>query len=253
MENVESIGFGCSTFAPVSGHGSLLKSDSTRRKPAIDKTLFQQPHNMPTVEVIVDLEPTGEDVSLAEVKYELLRMMGVGNTHYITLSTSPSKFCVALAVYRAETQSELDAVKAEWLKGVKPTESDFTCVGNLDSTAKNSQDADIMSPETRLLEPRFGGDHVNPRHPLLNSFMAAKILKSGKKVKKCAQRQARTLLKLMLRSTPGVSVSDAAQHIHKNTVDEYLMMRYREILERNLELLTPKKQELGKRARREIE
>ena len=195
----------------------------------------------------MDLEPTGEDVSLAKIKYELLRMMGVGNTHYITLSTSPSKFCVALAVYCAETQSELDAVKAEWLKGVKPTESDFTCVGNLDSTAKNSQDADIMSPETRLLEPRFGGDHVNPRHPLLNSFMAAKILK-----RECAQRQARTLLKLMLRNTRGVSVSDAAQHIHNNTVDEYLM-RYRESLERNLELLTPKKQELGKRARREIE
>lgn len=251
-QRILDFGFGCSTFAPVSGHGSLLKTDSTRRKPAIDKTLFQQPHNMPTEEVIVDLEPTGEDVSLAKVKYELLRMMGVGNTHYITLSTSPSKFCVALAVYCAETQSELDAVKAEWLKGVKPTESDFTCVGNLDSTAKNSQEADIMSPETRLLEPRFGGDHVNPRHPLLNSFMAAKILKSGKKVKKCAQRQARTLLKLMLRNTSGMSVSDAAQHIHKNTVDEYLM-RYREILERNLELLTPKKQELGKRARREIE
>ena len=214
------------------------------------------------------LVPADEDENLRQSKSALLRFMGVGDSHYLSVSPNPEILCAALLVCSAEDQAGLERLRDAWLTTVKhghsPTQIENTNASQASRRESNSVGAsssiDRKSPPAvgeKKNESSFEKEsvldfsdqsHDAPSGNYLCTFqLAAEALQLNIGIRKNVKKVARTMLRSMIQQLPTPSNTDLTvtrrgtrpekEASLQRTVALRYAQRQREILEINVEAL----------------
>ena len=216
------------------------------------------------------LEPADEDENLRRSKFALLRFMGVGDSHYLSMVPNPEILCVALSVCSAENEAEVETLRTAWLTAVKNCSSerqiedpevlqanrtDLSSCGAVmrsdDRTSaegKKKKNSSVES-ETMFQNPAESHDTSSGIH-FCTFQLAAKTLQLNRGVSMNIKKVARTMLRSMVQQLPIPSSDDVdiEKYIRLGTrlereasLQRAVALRYvvrqREILEKNVEAL----------------
>lgn len=217
------------------------------------------------------LEPADEDENLRRRKLALLRFMGVGDSHYLSMVPNPEILCVALLVCSAENEAEVETLRTAWLTAVETYPSferqvedttevlqanrtDSSSCGAVSSDDRNYPSAEgkkdsFVESEDMFKNSAQSHDASSGIH-LCTFQLAAKTLQLNRGISKNIKKVARTMLRSMVQQLPIPSSNDADIEICirlgtrlereaslQRAVASLYAVRQREILEKNVEAL----------------
>ena len=215
------------------------------------------------------LEPADEDENLRRSKSALLRFMGIGDSHYLSVSPNSEIFCAALLVCSAENQAGLERLRDAWLTAVECGHSPKTQIENTNvsqasrresNSVRVSSSIDRKSPsavgekknessvEIKSTLDVSDQSHDSPSGNYLCTFqLAAEALQLNIGIGKNVKRVARTMLRSMIQQLPIPSNTDltvtrrGTRQEKEASLQRAVALRYaqrqREILEINVEAL----------------
>jgi hypothetical protein len=215
------------------------------------------------------LEPADEDENLRRSKSALLRFMGIGDSHYLSVSPNSEIFCAALLVCSAENQAGLERLRDAWLTAVECGHSPKTQIENTNvsqasrresNSVRVSSSIDRKSPsavgekknessvEIKSTLDVSDQSHDSPSGNYLCTFqLAAEALQLNIGIGKNVKKVARTMLRSMIQQLPTSSNTDltvtrrGTRQEKEASLQRAVALRYaqrqREILEINVEAL----------------
>jgi hypothetical protein len=216
------------------------------------------------------LEPADEDENLRRSKTALLRLMGVGDSHYLSVSPNSEIFCVALLVCSAENQAGLERLRDAWLTAVEFSNSPESQVDNTNASQASRRELNSFGASSSIDRkfPSAVGKQKKiessleiesmldvsdqildaPSRNYLCTFqLAAAALQLNIGSSKNAKKVARTMLRSLIQQLPMPSNTDLivtrrGTRLEKEaSLQRAVALRYaqrqREILEKNVEAL----------------
>ena len=180
------------------------------------------------------LEPADEEIELRREKKNVLRDLGLGEAHYLTLPPSPARLCAALAVCGGETissvvktRSALLGTSAVHVTTARTSVVDEVCaMGSLSDVnterthmSRHVKEDALLFPETSLSFPTVTTscqrkeDNATPIVESVHTSFTRKVMTSNAGTYKRARKAARTLLRQMLGLLPrGLDTESLWQH-----------------------------------------
>ena len=227
------------------------------------------------------LEPADEDDNLRQSKSALLRFMGIGDSHYLSVSPNPEILCAALLVCSAEDRAGLERLREAWLTAVECGHSPKTRVENRSVSQASRRESNSVGASSTIgrKPPSAAGKKMNDRSFQIASVpdasdqsndapsgnflctfqLAAEALQLNVGICKKVKKVARTMLRSMIQKLPtptntDLTVTRRGTRLEKEvslqrTVAVRYAQRQRDILEINVEALARPRD--GKKVKRQ--